>query len=58
VLAKAYPLYMNIAVHYVRPKQISFVRDAFQGMIREVIEQEDLDLETDPAVVSRFLSAN
>jgi Ras GTPase-activating-like protein IQGAP2/3 len=45
-------MYMAIAVHYVRPKQVSYVREALQAVIREVIDQEDLDLETDPVVVS------
>lgn len=44
-------MYMTIAVRYVRPKQISYVRDTLQKLIREVVEQEDLDLETDPAAV-------
>lgn len=45
-------MYMTIAVHYVRPKQVSYVREALQAVIREVIDQEDLDLETDPVIVS------
>ena len=45
-------MYMTIAVHYVRPKQVSYVREALQSIIREVVEQDDLDLETDPVVVS------
>lgn len=45
-------MYMTIAVHYVRPKQLSYVREALQAVIREVVDQEDLDLETDPVVVS------
>lgn len=48
-------MYMAVAVHYVRPKQISYVRETLQKLIHEVVEQEDLDLETDPAAVSRFL---
>ena len=49
---QSHPMYMTIAVHYVRPKQVSYVREALQAVIREVIDQEDLDLETDPVVVS------
>ncbi|KDQ17311.1 hypothetical protein BOTBODRAFT_172359 [Botryobasidium botryosum FD-172 SS1] len=45
--------YLNVAVHYVRPKQVAFVRDILQVAIKEVIEQEDLDLETDPVVIYR-----
>uniref|UniRef100_A0A0W0FJV3 Putative ras GTPase-activating protein n=1 Tax=Moniliophthora roreri TaxID=221103 RepID=A0A0W0FJV3_MONRR len=48
-----HPMYMNVAVHYVRPKQITYVKDAFQAIIREVIETPDLDLEVDPTVIHR-----
>lgn len=44
-------MYINVAVHYVRPKQVAYVRDALQAVILEVIGQEELDLETNPAVV-------
>jgi hypothetical protein len=44
-------MYINIAVHYVRPKQITYAREAFQGIIREVVDSDDLDLEVDPSVV-------
>lgn len=45
-------MYINIAVQYVRPKQISYVRDTFSALINGVIAQENLDLETDPVRVS------
>jgi Ras GTPase-activating-like protein IQGAP2/3 len=54
VLANSYPLYMNLAVTYVRPKQIPYVRDTFQAIVRDIVTQEDLELETNPAVV-RYL---
>ncbi len=44
-------MYLNIAVQYVRPKLMIYVRETLQELIREVIEQDDLDLETNPAVV-------
>jgi Ras GTPase-activating-like protein IQGAP2/3 len=44
-------MYINIAVHYVRPSQITYARDALQAVIREVIDSEDLDLEADPSLV-------
>lgn len=44
-------MYMNIAVHYVRRKQVIYVRDTLQAVIREVIDAEDLDLEADPSLV-------
>ncbi|KAF4574634.1 hypothetical protein EYR36_005982 [Pleurotus pulmonarius] len=48
-----HPMYMNIAVHYVRRKQVIYVRDTLQGVIREVIDTEDLDLEADPSLIHR-----
>ncbi|KAL0949959.1 hypothetical protein HGRIS_009979 [Hohenbuehelia grisea] len=48
-----HPLYINIAVHYVRPKQVTYAREALQAVIREVIESDDLDLEADPILIHR-----
>ncbi|KAF4602416.1 hypothetical protein EYR40_005623 [Pleurotus pulmonarius] len=48
-----HPMYMNIAVHYVRRKQVIYVRDTLQAVIREVIDTEDLDLEADPSLIHR-----
>ncbi|KAG6854797.1 hypothetical protein C0991_001224 [Blastosporella zonata] len=48
-----HPMYINIAVHYVRPKQITYARDAFQTIIREIVTSEDLDLEVDPSAIHR-----
>jgi len=47
-------MYINIAVHYVRPKQITYARDAFQAIIREVASSEELDLEADPSVIHKI----
>lgn len=44
-------MYINIAVHYVRPKQIAYARDTFQTLIRQIVEDDDLDFEVDPTVV-------
>jgi len=44
-------MYINIAVHYVRPKQITYAREAFSAIIREVVASGDLDLEADPSMV-------
>ncbi|THH19788.1 hypothetical protein EW146_g1464 [Bondarzewia mesenterica] len=46
-----HPMYINIAVHYIRPKQTTHVREALQPIIREVINADDLDLEVDPTVI-------
>ncbi|KAK7470669.1 iqgap-related protein [Stygiomarasmius scandens] len=52
-IVDGHPMYINIAVHYVRPKQIAYARDVFQKLIREIVEHEDLDLEVDPTVIHR-----
>ncbi|TFK87060.1 hypothetical protein K466DRAFT_576027 [Polyporus arcularius HHB13444] len=49
----AQPTFINVAVHYLRPKQTAYIRDTLQGVIREVIKADDLDLETDPCVIYR-----
>ncbi|ETW84040.1 hypothetical protein HETIRDRAFT_381374 [Heterobasidion irregulare TC 32-1] len=43
-----HPMYINIAVHYIRPKQTTHVRESLQNIIRELIDAEELDLEVDP----------
>jgi Ras GTPase-activating-like protein IQGAP2/3 len=53
-IVQAHPMYITIAVHYLRPKQITYIRDALQGIIREVINASDLDLEVDPVRVRPF----
>ncbi|OBZ70404.1 Ras GTPase-activating-like protein rng2 [Grifola frondosa] len=52
-IAHAHPTFMNVAVQYLRPKLTAYIRDALQGVIREVIDSDDLDLETDPCVIYR-----
>lgn len=46
-----HPMYINIADRYVHPRQVPYVREAFQAIIREVVDAEDLDLEADPIVI-------
>ncbi|KAF8175380.1 hypothetical protein BJ912DRAFT_988665 [Pholiota molesta] len=48
-----HPMYLNIAVHYVRPRQVTYVRDALQSTIRELVNADDLDLEADPSVIHK-----
>ncbi|KIL70078.1 hypothetical protein M378DRAFT_156131 [Amanita muscaria Koide BX008] len=48
-----HPMYITVAVHFVRPKQITYVRDAFQSLIKEVINSGDLDLEVDPSKIHK-----
>ena len=50
-ISNGHPMFINIAVHYVRPKQITYTREAFQAIIHEVINSDDLDLEADPSAV-------
>ncbi|KAI0751641.1 hypothetical protein C8Q80DRAFT_1310107 [Daedaleopsis nitida] len=50
----AHPSFINVAVHYLRPKQTAYLRDTLKGVIREVINADDLDLETDPCVIYRI----
>ncbi|CAL1700973.1 unnamed protein product [Somion occarium] len=52
-VARAHPTYINIVVHYVRPKQAGYVKDTLQTIIREVIDSDDVDLETDPSIIYR-----
>ncbi|EJF61117.1 hypothetical protein DICSQDRAFT_60830 [Dichomitus squalens LYAD-421 SS1] len=49
-----HPTFINVAVHYLRPKQTTYIRDTLQGVIREVVNADDLDLETDPSVIYRL----
>jgi Ras GTPase-activating-like protein IQGAP2/3 len=45
-------MYINVAVHFVRPKQVAYIRETLQAIIREVAHSKDLDLEVDPSLVS------
>jgi Ras GTPase-activating-like protein IQGAP2/3 len=47
-----HPMYLSVAIQYIKPKQTAYIRDTLKSIIQEVIEMEDLDLETDPVVVS------
>ena len=49
--ALGHPMYIHVAFHYVRPKQVKFVKDALHGVIRDVVAEDELDLETDPSAV-------
>lgn len=53
-LVRNHPIYLNVTVHYIRPKQSTFAREAFQTIIKEVVDSSDLDLETDPTLVSYY----
>ena len=47
-----HPMYLSVAVQYVRPKHAVYIRGTFQGVVRDVVESDDLDLEVDPSKVS------
>ena len=47
-----HPMYLAVAVHYIKSKQIAYIRDTLKTVILEVIAMDDLDLETDPVAVS------
>lgn len=53
-----HPMYINIAVQYLRPKQVTYVRDTLQAIVRELVEAADLDLESDPSIVCIALFVN
>ena len=48
---RGHPMYINIAVQYLRPKQVTYVRETLQAIVRELVEAADLDLESDPSIV-------
>ena len=44
-------MYLNVAVHYLRSKQATYVREVFRPVLKDVIESDDLNLEVDPVIV-------
>ncbi|KAJ2762710.1 iqgap- protein, partial [Coemansia nantahalensis] len=50
------PIFIKLAVHYNRgAKEREYLRDLLQPLIRKVIEDAELDLESDPLVIYRTL---
>ena len=47
-----HPVYINVALHYIRPKQTVHIRETLQPLVRDVVTTEDLDLEVDPKQVT------
>jgi Ras GTPase-activating-like protein IQGAP2/3 len=47
----ATPMYLGVVVHYVRPRQVTYVRETLQIIIKDLVQMDELDLETDPLVV-------
>ncbi|CDO71342.1 hypothetical protein BN946_scf184908.g100 [Trametes cinnabarina] len=52
-IIRSHPSFINVAVHYLRPKQTAYIRETLQSSIRSVIDADDLDLETDPCIIYR-----
>ncbi|KAF9247031.1 ras GTPase-activating protein [Melanogaster broomeanus] len=50
---RGHPIYISIAVQYLRPKQVTYVRETLQAIVRELVEAVDLDLESDPSIIHR-----
>ncbi|EPQ59223.1 hypothetical protein GLOTRDRAFT_34245 [Gloeophyllum trabeum ATCC 11539] len=48
-----HPMYINIAVHYIRAKQVVYVREILQSLIREIVNSDDLNLEVDASIIYR-----
>lgn len=53
-IVRGHPMYINVALRYVRPKQAIYIRDSLQNLILEIIEDDQLDLETNPAEVCTY----
>jgi Ras GTPase-activating-like protein IQGAP2/3 len=45
-------MYINIAVQYIRPKQVFYIRETLKKIILDIVGSDDLDLEVDPTLVS------
>ncbi|KAG2086958.1 uncharacterized protein F5147DRAFT_562202, partial [Suillus discolor] len=43
-----HPMYINIAMQYVHPRQITYIHKMLQGVICELLDTVDLDIEPDP----------
>ena len=47
-----HPMFMNIAVQYLRPKLTVYAKETLQSVILDLIAEKDLNLEIDPIAVS------
>ncbi|THH02790.1 hypothetical protein EW026_g172 [Hermanssonia centrifuga] len=52
-VTNAHPMFITIAVKYVRPKQTVYVREALQAVINELKDGKDISLESDPVAIYR-----
>ncbi|KAH7344769.1 hypothetical protein B0J17DRAFT_607929 [Rhizoctonia solani] len=54
-VTQSHPMYLSVAIQYIKHKQTAYIRDTFKTIIQEVVEMDDLDLETDPVVIYKTL---
>ncbi|KZO93170.1 hypothetical protein CALVIDRAFT_486222 [Calocera viscosa TUFC12733] len=52
-IVESHPMFLSIALQYVRPKQVSWLRETLRTLVEEVIGQPAFNLETDPVVIYR-----
>ncbi|CAE6447844.1 unnamed protein product [Rhizoctonia solani] len=52
---QSHPMYLSVAIQYIKHKQTAYIRDTLKIIIKEVVEMEDLDLETDPVAIYKTL---
>jgi len=58
-LLRGNPVFIKLVVQYTRgAKERQFLRDLLQPLIKDVLEQNDLDLDVDPLNVSFFFNLN
>ncbi|KAI0030222.1 hypothetical protein K488DRAFT_54701 [Vararia minispora EC-137] len=46
-------VWINVALHYLRQKQSSHLKEALQPILRDILKEENLDMEVDPTVIYR-----
>ncbi|ELU41896.1 IQ and RasGAP domain-containing protein [Rhizoctonia solani AG-1 IA] len=52
---QSHPMYLSVAIQYIKHKQTAYIRDTLKTIIQEVIGMDDLDLETDPVAIYKTL---
>ncbi|KAG8733921.1 hypothetical protein FRC11_000145 [Ceratobasidium sp. 423] len=52
---QSHPMYLSVAIQYIKHKQTAYIRDTLKTIIQEVVGMDDLDLETDPVVIYKTL---
>ncbi|EJT97529.1 hypothetical protein DACRYDRAFT_119220 [Dacryopinax primogenitus] len=52
-IVDSHPMFLSIALQYVRPKQVTWLRETLRTLVEEVVGQPAFNLETDPIVIYR-----